>query len=248
MEILGIDIGGSGIKGAIVDSTHGTLTTERHRLETPQPATPQAVAHTVRQMVDHFAWKGPIGFGFPAVIQHGIARTASNVDKKWIGTDAQSLFEEATGCPVSVINDADAAGLAETNFGAGKGRKGLILVLTVGTGIGSALINQGSLIPNTELGYLRFKGDIAEHYVSDSVRRKEDLSWGKWGERFNAYLHHVSSLFYPDLIIVGGGASKKFDRYQDKIDLSIPVVPATLLNEAGIIGAALAAKTIRVEL
>lgn len=238
--VLGIDIGGSGIKGALVNPQTGELTSERHRLETPQPATPQAVAQTVRQLVSQFEWKGPIGFGFPAAIQHGVARTAANIDKLWIGTDVRYLFHEATGCSVKVINDADAAGLAEAAFGAGQGRKGLIMVLTIGTGIGSALIHDGKLLPNTELGHLRFKGGIAEHYASDAVRRKEDLAWDQWGERLNAYLHHVASLFYPDLIVLGGGVSKKFHKYQDQLDLTIPVVPATLLNQAGIVGAALA--------
>jgi len=242
MDILGIDIGGSGIKGAVVNTLDGQLISERHRLETPQPATPQAVAQVVRQLVAQFEWKGPIGFGFPAVIQHGVARTAANIDKLWIGTDVRYLLHEATGCSVKVINDADAAGLAESTFGAGQGRTGLILVLTVGTGIGSALINDGVLIPNTELGHLRFKGGIAEHYASDAVRRKEDLAWDKWGGRLNQYLHYVSSLFYPDLIVLGGGVSKKFHKYQEQLDLTVPVVPASLLNQAGIVGAALAGR------
>lgn len=242
MDILGIDIGGSGIKGAVVNTSSGELISERHRIETPQPVTPQAVAQTVRQLVAQFEWKGSIGFGFPAAIQHGVARTAANIDKLWIGTDVRYLFHEATGCPVKVINDADAAGLAESAFGAGQGRKGLILVLTIGTGIGSALINHGVLIPNTELGHLRFMGGIAEHYASDAVRRQEDLSWDQWGDRLNEFLHHVASLFYPDLILLGGGVSKKFHKYQHQLDLTVPVVPASLLNQAGIVGAALAAK------
>ncbi len=242
MDILGIDIGGSGIKGAVVNTSSGELISERHRLETPQPATPQAVAQAVRQLVAQFEWKGPIGFGFPAVMQHGVARTAANIDRLWIGTDVRELFHEATGCSVKVINDADAAGVAESTFGAGRGRKGLLLVLTIGTGIGSALINEGVLIPNTELGHLHFKGGIAEHYASDAVRRREDLSWEKWGERLNQYLHHLASLFYPDLIVLGGGASKKFHKYQDQLDLAVPVVPASLFNQAGIVGAALAGK------
>ncbi len=242
MEILGVDIGGSGIKGAIVDTEKGVMLTERFRLDTPKPATPQAVAQTFRKVVDHFQWKGPIGVGFPAVIQHGVARTASNIDKKWKGTNAQLLLHETVGCPVTVINDADAAGLAEVKFGSGKNRQGFILLLTVGTGIGSAIINNGILLPNTELGHLRFKGGIAEHYAADSVRKKEDLNWEKWGKRFNEYLQHVEFLFYPDLFVIGGGVSKKFQRYEQYLKVNTPVIPASLLNGAGIIGAALGAE------
>ncbi|MEM7659943.1 MAG: ROK family protein [Bacteroidota bacterium] len=241
MDVLGIDIGGSGIKGAIVDTISGTLTTERHRIPTPQPATPRAVAETTRELVEHFHWKGPIGCGFPAAIQQGVARTASNIDKKWIGVNVETLLHNRTNCPVTVVNDADAAGLAEVNFGAKRGLKGVTLLLTVGTGIGSALINNGVLVPNTELGHLKFKGDIAEKYASDSARKRQDLSWKEWGKRFNEYLHHVHRLFYPDLIILGGGASKKFEKYEDHIDVETDVMPAKLLNQAGIIGAAVAA-------
>ncbi len=242
MEVLGVDIGGSGIKGAIINTDNGEMLSERYRLDTPQPATPQAVAQTFHRLVKHFDWKGPVGVGFPAVVQHGIARTAANIDKKWIGTDAQNILHEAVGCPVTIVNDADAAGLAEEKFGAGSRRDGLIILLTVGTGIGSAIINDGILLPNTELGHLRFKGGIAEHYAADSVRKKEDLEWHKWGKRLNEYLKHVEGLFYPDLFIIGGGVSKKFAKYQDQINITTPVIPAKLLNQAGIIGAALAAK------
>jgi len=200
------------------------------------------VARAFHGLVRHFNWKGLVGVGFPAVIQHGVARTAANIDKQWVGTDVIHLLHEVAGCPVSVVNDADAAGLAEVNFGAGQGRDDLIILLTVGTGIGSAIINQGTLLPNTELGHLRFKGGIAEHYASDAVRKKEDLSWDKWGKRFNEYLHHVSGLFYPDLFILGGGASKKITRFEQRLDLATPILPAKLLNRAGIVGAALAAK------
>lgn len=237
-----MDIGGSGIKGAIVDTETGALKTDRYRLDTPQPATPQAVAQTFRRLVNHFTWSGPVGVGFPAVIQHGVARSAANIDKKWMGIDAQNILHEAGGCPVTIVNDADAAGLAEVKFGAGDGRDGLIILLTVGTGIGSAIINDGVLLPNTELGHLRFKGGIAEHYAADSVRKNEDLSWEKWGRRFNEYLSHVEFLFSPDVFVIGGGVSKKFHKYQDELEVTTPVIPAKLLNQAGIIGAALAAQ------
>lgn len=245
MKVLGIDIGGSGIKGNIVDLKTGKVLAERHRIETPKPATPKAVAKTVAKLVKHFDWKGPIGCGFPAAMQNGVAMTASNIDKSWIGTNAEKLFEEETSCPVRMVNDADAAGLAEAIWGAGKGKSGVTMLLTVGTGIGSAIINNGTLVPNTELGHLLFKGDIAEKYCSDAARKRDDLNWEQWGKRFNKYLHHINRLFYPDRIIIGGGASKRFAKFEDEIDVSVKVIPATLLNNAGIIGAALAAKEIK---
>ncbi|MEL6675658.1 MAG: ROK family protein [Bacteroidota bacterium] len=244
MKVLGIDVGGSGIKGNIVDLSTGELLDERHRIPTPQPATPKAVAKTVAQLAKHFNWKGPIGCGFPAAMQHGVAQTASNIDKKWIGVSAEKLFAHATGCPVTVINDADAAGLAEVAFGGGKGKKGLVLLLTLGTGIGSALILDGKLVPNTELGHLKFKGGIAEHYCADSIRKKEDLSWSKWGGRVDEYLHHLKRLFYPDAFIIGGGVSKKWDKFSEHLTVDVPLFPAELLNHAGIIGAAMGAKAL----
>lgn len=245
MNALGIDVGGSGIKGAIVDLEKGTLITERHRIDTPQPATPKAVSATVGKLVEHFSWEGPIGVGFPAAILNGVAQTASNIDKKWIGTSIEESFKKTTGCPVKAVNDADAAGLAEAVFGAGKGKEGLVLLLTIGTGIGSAFINNGVLVPNSELGHLKFKGDIAERYAADSARKREDLGWKEWGNRFNEYLHHVHRLFYPNLIILGGGASKKFEKYKEKLDVPVEVIPAQLLNQAGIVGAALAARDLK---
>lgn len=242
MEILGIDVGGSGIKGALVNIEQGELITERHRIPTPQPATPKAVAATVKELVEHFKWNGPIGCGFPAAVQQGVAKTAANIHKSWIGTDVQKSFEDATACPVRVINDADAAGLAEATYGAGREQEGLVLLLTLGTGIGSALIIDGNLVPNSELGHLLFKGGIAEHYTADSVRKKEDLSWKAWGKRLNEYLNYVHRMLYPDLIILGGGVSKKFDKYEEYLSVPTPVTPATLLNQAGIVGAALAAR------
>ncbi|KAA3610177.1 MAG: ROK family protein [Calditrichaeota bacterium] len=245
MQILGVDIGGSGIKGAIVDTKSGQLLAERHRIPTPKPATPEAVSKTLKKLVKHFDWKGKIGCGFPAVIRDDIVRTASNIDKKWIGTNAAKLFRQTTGCKVTVLNDADAAGLAEKTFGAGKNCKGVVLIITVGTGLGSALFINGKLVPNTEFGHVYLKGKIAEHYTSDAVRKKEDLSWNEWAKRFNIYLKHMEGLVWPDRIIIGGGASKKRHKFFDELNVNAEVVEATLLNNAGIIGAALAAKSLR---
>ncbi|GAB4408528.1 MAG: ROK family protein [Bacteroidia bacterium] len=242
MEILGLDIGGSGIKAALVDTEQGILLSERYRVDTPQPSAPWVVADAVYNIVEHFNWKGPVGCGFPAPMQHGVARNAANIDPAWINTNVEALFRERINAEVSVVNDADAAGVAEMHFGAGHNRKGLIMLLTIGTGIGSALIIDGKLVPNTELGHLRFKGGIAEHYASDSARRKEDLSWKEWGRRFNEYLWHVHQLFYPDLIILGGGISRKLDKFMELIDVPVSVVPAEFRNEAGIVGAAVCAR------
>ncbi|GAA5215613.1 polyphosphate--glucose phosphotransferase [Corallincola platygyrae] len=240
MQVLGIDIGGSGIKGAIVDLTTGELASERHRIPTPQPATPAQVAETVAELVAHFDWKGPVGCGFPAAIQHGIARTAANIDKSFIGTDVASLFSDKTGCPCYVLNDADAAGLTEMRFGAGKNAEGVVLLVTIGTGLGTCLFSDGQLLPNTELGHIFLENGMeGEHYASSAVREREELSWGKWGKRFNVYLQQMEALFWPDIILLGGGASKKFEKYKDKIDVEAVVTPAASLNQAGIIGGAL---------
>ena len=241
MEILGIDIGGSGIKGAPVDCNTGELLQERHRLPTPLPATPEAVANTVKKLVKHFKWQDKIGCGFPAVVQNQIVRTAANIDQTWIGVNASALFEEKSKCSTVVTNDADAAGLAEVRFGAGKDTKGVVLVVTVGTGIGSALFINGNLVPNTEFGHLLFKNTIAEKWTSDAVRKKEDLSWKQWAKRFNEYLQHIERLTWPDKIIIGGGVSKKSQKYISEIKVQAEVVEAKLLNNAGIIGAALSA-------
>lgn len=245
MQVLGIDIGGSGIKGALVNTRSGKMTTDRHRIATPQPATPKAVAKTVKALVKHFDWQGPIGCGFPAVVQSGVVRTASNIHKSWIGENAAKLFSDACGCSVTVNNDADAAGLAELRFGAGRGYRGIVLMITIGTGLGSALAYRRQIIPNSELGHLLFKGDIAENYAADSVRKEEDLSWKQWGKRFNKYLQHLEELFWPEVIILGGGASKKFDKFSKYLKTDVKIVPATLLNEAGIIGAAVFVKSSR---
>ena len=239
-HVLGIDIGGSGIKGAVVDVTKGELVTERHRIPTPQPATPDAVANVVAEIVEHFDYAGPIGVTFPAVVRHGVTHTAANVDNSWIGTDADALFEKATDCPVHMMNDADAAGIAEMAFGAGKDRSGVVFMLTFGTGIGSAVFVNGELLPNTELGHIELDGREVEPWASDKARKDHDLSWKKWAKRVNSYLEYLEMLFSPDLFIFGGGASKKMEKYEDHLHASVPVVPAELLNEAGIVGAAYA--------
>ena len=240
MHILGVDIGGSGIKGAIVDTLTGKLVTERHRIQTPQPATPEAVAAVLAQLVFHFDWTGLVGCGFPAAIQHGVARTAANISSSFIGTHIDNLFSEATKCPCFCLNDADAAGMAEMHFGEGVGQSGVVLLITIGTGLGSVFFTDGKLLPNTELGHLYLQnGKEAELYASDAVRENEDLNWKSWGKRFNTYLTMMEELFWPDLIILGGGASKKFDKFKGQITVEAQVKPAAFLNQAGIVGAAL---------
>ena len=242
MEVLGIDVGGSGIKGAIINTENGEFITERHRIKTPQPATPEIIAETIKQIADHFNWTGKIGCGFPSVIQNGIIRTAANIDKSCIGANANELFSAVTGRQVKVYNDADAAGFAELRFGKVKNFNGLALFLTIGTGIGSALFYEGKLIPNTEFGHMYMNNKLkAEHFTSDAIRKKEDLNWKNWGKRFNEYLEYLETLLYPELIILGGGASKKFEKFSSEITIKAPIEPAQLLNNAGIIGAALLA-------
>lgn len=245
MEILGIDIGGTGMKAAPVDLDTGQLTADRHRIPTPKPATPEAVAGVVKQLVDHFEWDGPIGSALPARVKKGVAKTASNIEQAWIGTNADALFEQVTGCPAVVLNDADAAGVAEMAYGAGKGREDLVLLLTFGTGIGSALFYKGRLIPNTEFGHLRYrKKRVFEDYAADSVRKKKGLSWTKWASRAQVYLDHVEFLLAPDLIIIGGGVSRpaKLAEYFHLLSTEADLEPAQLENEAGIVGAACAAR------
>ncbi|OQW79598.1 MAG: polyphosphate glucokinase [Proteobacteria bacterium ST_bin11] len=244
MQILGVDIGGSGIKGAIVDTLTGELISERHRIDTPQPATPEAVAAVLAQLVLHFSWNGPIGCGFPAVIQHGVVRTASNISKAFIGANIDSLFSEATNCEVHNLNDADAAGIAEMHFGEGAGQVGVVLLITIGTGLGTALFTGGNLLPNTELGHVYLENGLeAERFASDAARKLQDLGWKSWGSRFDIYLSTMEKLFWPDLIILGGGASKKFDKFKEQISIKTTVKPAAFLNQAGIVGAALYAKS-----
>ncbi len=239
MEILGVDIGGSGIKGAIVDTKTGELKTERLRIKTPKPATPEAIADTLLQLYKEIGYEGPVACGFPARVINGVVQTAANIDKSWINTEVEKLFSEKLKQKVFVANDADVAGIAEVEFGCDKAKHGSVLFLTIGTGIGSALFLNGQLYPNTEFGHLKFKGDSAEKYCSDSAREKFDLKWSEFGSRFNEYLTYINFLLQPDLIILGGGASKKFEKYADKITIDTKVVPAKTLNFAGIIGAAM---------
>lgn len=241
MEILGIDIGGSGIKGALVDISTGELTVERYRIPTPQPSVPGAVGDTIAQIAEHFHWKGPMGCTFPAVVKNGVVYTAANVDKCWIGTNGEQVIKTKTDCPTSLLNDADAAGLAEMTFGAGKGRNGMVIMHTFGTGIGSAIFVNGELVPNTEFGHMEIRGKEAEHRASDFTRTQEDLSWKKWAKRVNEFLERIEALFWPDLFIIGGGVSKKHDKFLHLLQTRTEIVPAQMLNQAGIIGAALAA-------
>ncbi len=241
LAVLGIDVGGSGIKGAPVDVERGVLLADRVGLATPQPAAPDAVAAAVGVLARRFEWSGPVGCAFPAVIKNGVAWTATNVDPSWIGTDGRALFERATGCPVHLINDADAAGIAEMRFGAGSGRKGLVVMVTLGTGIGSALFMDGLLIPNTELGGLAINGEAAEAGASARARRQLNLSWEAWATKLDAYLRTLEALLVPDLFIVGGGVSSRHAKFLHLLSVATPVVPAEMLGDAGIVGAALPA-------
>ena len=243
MNILGIDIGGSGIKGAPVDISTGELLAERYRIKTPKGAKPEPVAKTVAKIASYFDWKGPIGIGFPAPIKGGVALTAANISKMWIGTNVDELFSKATGCPCTVLNDGDAAGLAEMKFGAGYGQPGTVIVLTLGTGIGTAIFHQGRLLPNTEFGHVEIKCEDAELRASDAARKREDLSWKKYAKRLNRYLAAMERLFWPNLFIIGGGISKDHEKYLPLLTIDTPVVPAQQFNNAGIVGAALAART-----
>lgn len=242
MKVLGIDVGGSGIKGAPIDTKKGVLLAPKIRIRTPKGARPKPVAKVVARIAKHFDWQGPIGCGFPAAVQHGVARTAANIHDDWIGTDIAALFNQTTGCPVAVINDADAAGLAEMAFGAGAGRKGVVLIVTIGTGLGTSLFTDGVLLPNTEMGHIEIDCEDAELNASDAARKRDDLSWTKWAKRFDLYLTSLEKLVWPDLIILGGGASKRHKLFFPYLTVQAEVVPAANLNEAGIIGAALAVK------
>jgi polyphosphate glucokinase len=242
---IGLDIGGSGIKAAPVDLRSGEFAADRVRLETPQPSTPDAVAEVVAEVVrqaaaacDGLEDDAPLGATFPAVITHGTARTAANVDDSWIGTDVAAVLGRATGRPVHVVNDADAAGVAEARYGAARDVEGVVLVTTLGTGIGSALLVDGILVPNTELGHLEVDGHDAETRASDAARKRDDLDWDEWAARLQRYYRAVEDLLWPDLVVVGGGVSKKHDKFLPLLDLRAPIVPAQLLNSAGIVGAA----------
>jgi polyphosphate glucokinase len=240
--VLGIDIGGTGIKANAVDLDLGQPVGDRLKVATPQPSTPRAVAEVVVELTDRFDVRGPVGCTFPAVVNKGVTMTAANVDPSWIGTDASALFTDALGRPVTVVNDADAAGLAEMAYGAGRHRDGVVLCLTFGTGIGSALFTHGVLVPNTEFGHLHFRGyESVEEWAAASARDREDLSWSDWGQRVDVYLRYLESVLSPDLFIIGGGVSRKFEKFAGEIGTRCEVVPAALRNEAGIVGAAMAA-------
>jgi polyphosphate glucokinase len=242
MQALGIDIGGSGIKAAPVDVATGTLLADRKKILTPKPATPTAVAEVVRELTESFGWTGITGATFPGVVSEGTIRTAANLDKSWIGTDAAALFGKVTGSDVAVLNDADAAGVAEMTFGAGKGDRRTVLMLTFGTGIGSALFNGGLLVPNTEFGHIEIRGKDAESRASERGKTEHDWGWKEWAQRVDEYMQHVEALVSPDLIIIGGGISKECDKWVPMLtNVRAKIVPATLLNDAGIVGAAMAA-------
>lgn len=243
MITLGIDIGGSGIKGALVDTEKGELLTDRLRVPTPQPAKPKPMINAIKAIVKHFDYKGPIGVGYPGVVVNGVTRTAANIDDEWIDYPAARKIALATHCEVVIRNDADAAGYAEMYHGAGRGATGVVMIFTLGTGIGSVMFVNGEVVPNLELGHLYLPGHTqdAEFYAAERVRDEEGLSWDEWGARLNTYFQHIDFLFSPDLLIIGGGASKKYEKFLNYIQIRAQVVPAQLRNEAGIIGAAMAA-------
>ena len=239
--VLGIDIGGTGVKGAPVDLATGEFTADRVKIKTPRPATPDAVADVVEEIAGRFAGMvgdSPIGIAIPAVCQHGVARSAANIDPTWVDTDVDALFTERLGRPVHVVNDADAAGVAEARYGAARDVAGLVILTTLGTGIGSALLLDGRLLPNTELGHLEIDGHDAEQRAAQSAKEREKLSYPEWAERLQRYYSHVENLFWPDLFVVGGGISKSSDKFLPLLDLRTPIVPAVLRNSAGIVGAA----------
>lgn len=241
MEILGIDIGGSGVKGAIVNTRTGELVSERFRIPTPQPATPKSIAKTVKKLVKQFDYKGPVGCSFPTVIIKGKAMTSGNIDPSWLGTQVDKLFEKKTGLPFIVYNDADLAGMAEMQKGAAKGLKGMVIMVTIGTGLGTGVFYNGMLVPNIELGRILGKdGQPIEFYAGDKARKDNGLSWEDWGKRFDFFLNHVNRVFSPNHFILGGGASKKFDLYKNQITTDVPIKIAHFKNNAGIIGAAMA--------
>jgi polyphosphate glucokinase len=240
MNVFGLDVGGSGIKGAPVDVESGEFLSERVRIKTPQPATPEAIVSTAVGVVREAGWKGPVGCGFPAVIKDGVIETAANIDKSAIGFDLHEALRRELDSPVSVVNDADAAGLAEMRWGVGKDQDGVVLMLTLGTGIGTSLFVNGRLVPNTEFGHIEVRGKDAEHRAADSARKRHDLSWKEYAERLDEYLHRIEFLLWPDLIVIGGGISKKSEKFFPHLTARTRVVAAEMHNNAGIAGAALA--------
>lgn len=240
MKVLGFDIGGTGIKAAIVDTKTGELITERHRIPTPKPATPEAVAKVVKEMVEHFDWKGIVGCCFPTIIVDGQCKHHGNLSKDWLNVKVNNLFKKESGNTFYVSNDADLAGFAEVSLGAGKNVKGKVLTITLGTGIGSGLFYDGKLIPNVELGRIyHTNGEIIEKWAADSIRKKEDLSLEEWAKRVNVFLEHVATLHSPNLYILGGGISKKYDKFKKHLTVNVPIEVAKFRNNAGIIGAAM---------
>jgi polyphosphate glucokinase len=238
-KVLGIDVGGSGVKGGIVDLDKGELVTERHRIETPQPATPKAVAGVARRLVDHFSWDGAVGVALPAIVRRGVVHSAANIDKSWIGENAVKRFSKVLDRPVRVLNDADAAGLAELHYGHARDyTDDVVILLTFGTGIGSAMFVAGELLPNTELGHLQLRGDDAEHWASARVREDDRLSWKEWAGRVNEYLDHLEFLFSPDVFIIGGGVSRRSELFFPYLKTSARIIAADLENRAGVVGAA----------
>lgn len=237
---FGIDFGGTGIKGAPVDLASGDFAAERVRIRTPQPSTPDAVAEVFVELLGHFPEAtGPVGVTVPGIVRHGVVHSAANIDDSWLGTDADRVFSEATGREVHVVNDADAAGLAEVQYGAAAGRRGLVLLTTLGTGIGSAMVHDGVLVPNSELGHVEIEGAVAEHRASNRAREDEELSMEAWAARLQSYYRHLERLFSPDLFVVGGGISKRSEEFLPLLDLDTEIVPALLRNKAGVVGAAL---------
>ena len=240
MEILGIDVGGSGMKGALVNVETGEMLTKRHRIPTPVPRTPEAMAAVIKEIVEHFDYKGPVGCGFPTIIKNGVCKATGNLDKSWLGVDVDKLFEDTTGLSFKVINDADAAGLAVMNYGVGKNIKGFVVMITIGTGLGSGAFLNGKLIPNFELGQIPYKKyKKIEAWAAGSIKDREELSYKKWAKRFDKFLNIVDLVVSPDHIILGGGVSKDWEEYKDYLKVDCPVTPAGLQNHAGIIGAAI---------
>ena len=237
-KILGVDVGATGMKGALVDLKKGVLVSERFRLDTPDPATPEAMGQTFQKIIKNFNYSGPVGCGFPAVIKGNRAMSAANIDKSWVGKNVSRMFGKKQAEHVHILNDADAAAIAEMTYGKGEQRKGLTIMITIGTGIGSCLFLDGKMLANTELGHVIMHGNSAEKYCANSVRKDLDLSWEEWGKRFNEYLEYLYHILSPDTIILSGGVSKKFSFYKKYIDIPVEVTPAALLNNAGIVGAA----------
>ena len=242
MKILGIDIGGPIIKSAIVNTKTGKLSTERFRFPTPQPAEPKSTTDVIKKITEHFNWNGPIGCGFPSVIQNGVVSNSTNIDKRWAGININEFFSSETNCPTTVVNNADAAGIAEINFGAGKDQNGVVVLIIMGATVGSALFTNGKLFPNTEFGQIEVNGKMAEKYSSDMTRKKLDLSWKKWANRFDEYLQQLEFLLWPDLIIMGGSLNKNEEKYSKYITIKTKFVTTQLQDEAVMIGSALAAK------